>query len=358
VCGDGLVIGEQCDDGNTKSGDGCSATCKKEPGFTCEQRGTCETVNGSCVLRVPVIYRDFTAEHPDFGVACVAQEATPGLLEKVLRTDGVPVATANASLSCITRVADWYSDAETKAIVRELALFDAGQGNFVNRYGAQGEQWATRPVYTGRFCGNGDTGCVAGSDFIGCDFNPELESCFYPCPAELGPPTDSCAGTASSPVKYDGTPLFFPLDDQPQTEPWRDAKLPAQYGYQWQWEDTVVPVYGAAHVSSKAAHNFNFTAQLVSWFRYTAAGVPPLDFSSDDDLWVFVNGKLAVDLGGVHQPAEATLTIDTTTAQNLGLTPGGVYRIDIFHAERKPESSSLRVTLPWFDLSRSVCEPL
>jgi cysteine-rich repeat protein len=36
ICGDGLVTGpEQCDDGNTAIGDGCSATCTVEPGFSC-----------------------------------------------------------------------------------------------------------------------------------------------------------------------------------------------------------------------------------------------------------------------------------------------------------------------------------
>lgn len=35
-CGDGVVaIGEACDDGNTKGGDGCSATCAEESGFVC-----------------------------------------------------------------------------------------------------------------------------------------------------------------------------------------------------------------------------------------------------------------------------------------------------------------------------------
>lgn len=36
LCGDGIVGGsEQCDDGNTRSGDGCSATCHPESGFVC-----------------------------------------------------------------------------------------------------------------------------------------------------------------------------------------------------------------------------------------------------------------------------------------------------------------------------------
>lgn len=40
-CGDRLLIadlGEQCDDGNTADGDGCSAACKIESGFTCAGR--------------------------------------------------------------------------------------------------------------------------------------------------------------------------------------------------------------------------------------------------------------------------------------------------------------------------------
>ena len=36
-CGNGLITnGEECDDGNTESGDGCSATCKLEPGYSCK----------------------------------------------------------------------------------------------------------------------------------------------------------------------------------------------------------------------------------------------------------------------------------------------------------------------------------
>lgn len=40
VCGNGIVAGtEQCDDGNTVSGDGCSSTCMLEPGWTCPVAG-------------------------------------------------------------------------------------------------------------------------------------------------------------------------------------------------------------------------------------------------------------------------------------------------------------------------------
>jgi cysteine-rich repeat protein len=70
ACGDGLVIDEACDDGNTRDGDGCSATCVVEPGFSCERAQTCVEIDGKCVLRVPVLYRDFDQSHPDFQIGC------------------------------------------------------------------------------------------------------------------------------------------------------------------------------------------------------------------------------------------------------------------------------------------------
>ena len=40
VCGDGLIIADEgCDDGNTKDGDGCSAFCRVERDWVCEQPG-------------------------------------------------------------------------------------------------------------------------------------------------------------------------------------------------------------------------------------------------------------------------------------------------------------------------------
>jgi len=363
-CGDGLLIGEECDDGNTKDGDGCSSACKKEAGFDCSQQANCEKINDACVLRVPVIYRDFSNKHPDFEASCKGAgdppgiAATPGLVAATL-TKGVPVATAAAPASCVTKLGDWYSDAGAPPIVRDIVLFDNGKGGYVNRFGPMGEQWTTQPVYKGRWCGNGDTQCVAAPPaFPGCDFDATVDTCFFPCPQALGSPNDTCAGTMSITSKYDGTPLFFPLDDQPKTEPWIDAKVPPQYGYDWPFEDTVVPTYGAAHKDGAAAHNFHFTSQVVYWFKYDATATARLDFTGDDDVWVFVNGKLAVDLGGVHQPVDGGVSISKTTAATYGLTDGKVYQITVFQAERKKESSSFRLTLAGFDTARSECTPI
>ena len=51
VCGNGVIeMGEQCDDGNSKPGDGCSGICLIEPGYTCPMAGQpcISTVTQTC----------------------------------------------------------------------------------------------------------------------------------------------------------------------------------------------------------------------------------------------------------------------------------------------------------------------
>jgi cysteine-rich repeat protein len=70
---------------------------------------------------------------------------------------------------------------------------------------------------------------------------------------------------------------------------------------------------------------------------------------------VFVNARLAVDLGGVHTPENGSVTLDATTGPAFGLEDGRVYPIKIFHAERKAPGSSFRLTLTGFSTGRSDC---
>ena len=91
-------------------------------------------------------------------------------------------------------------------------------------------------------------------------------------------------------------------------------------------------------------HNYHFTTEVHTSFTYR--GGEEFAFNGDDDLWIFVNGKLALDLGGLHtkldDPATTTIFFDAQAAQ-LGIVKGQTYRMDIFHAERHTTESNFRI---------------
>ncbi|MBN2194289.1 MAG: DUF4215 domain-containing protein [Polyangiaceae bacterium] len=100
-------------------------------------------------------------------------------------------------------------------------------------------------------------------------------------------------------------------------------------------------------------HNFYFTTEARYLFRYTAASAPTLSFYGDDDVWVFVNGQLALDLGAPHERLEDNVRIN----QDFGLEDNRIYEIAVFHADRHPRESNYQLSLSGFTTIRSVCVP-
>ena len=84
------------------------------------------------------------------------------------------------------------------------------------------------------------------------------------------------------------------------------------------------------------AHNYHFTAEIRTSFVYERG--QSIKLTGDDDFWVFVDGTLVIDLGGLHPAQAATATLD-----DFGLEPGTRYSLDIFHAERRSVDSSFRL---------------
>ena len=346
-CGDGLIIGEDCDDGNTTAGDGCAPDCTVEAGFSCDPAVTgCEMINGECVQRVAAIFRDFNEDHSDFGVSCT--QAVTGIAAAELSVEGKPtLALADGASACIASAesfAEWYTDgANNVTIGGSIALFDNGKGGYVNRWGENGEQWGGQASYEGlRWCGNGGGACAGCTLVAG-------EQCWDPCTPWGN--TNECAGKQAGEL-FDGNPVFFPIDGEPNAL--ADTRYPAKiadvYGWPWPWEADVVP--------DAPDHNFHFTTEVVYWFQYDAAESAKLDFTGDDDVFVFVNGKLVVDLGGLHPPLNGSVTIDASSAADFGLEDGQVYKIAVFHAERKVDGSSFKLTLEGFNAARSDCVPI
>lgn len=98
------------------------------------------------------------------------------------------------------------------------------------------------------------------------------------------------------------------------------------------------------------SHNYSFTFELHTDFTYR--GGETFSFTGDDDVWVFINKSLAIDLGGVHPAESASVALDT-----LGLATGGTYDLDLFFAERHTSSSSFAFTTELVLATAPVPEP-
>ncbi|MHC4067132.1 MAG: fibro-slime domain-containing protein [Planctomycetota bacterium] len=103
---------------------------------------------------------------------------------------------------------------------------------------------------------------------------------------------------------------FFPIDDQ---------------------------LYGNSEANDK--HNFHFTTEIKGRFVYDATAGQVFRFLGDDDVWVYINDQLVIDLSNTHAPAEQYVDMN-----RLGLTHGEEYTLHFFHAERQTDGSHFMFT--------------
>jgi fibro-slime domain-containing protein len=87
-------------------------------------------------------------------------------------------------------------------------------------------------------------------------------------------------------------------------------------------------------------HNYHFTMHLEG--KTTFKLTDSFTFTGDDDLWIYINDQLVMDLGGVH--GAESKTISGLDLAGLGLAEDTEYNLDIFFAERHTTESNFNIT--------------
>jgi fibro-slime domain-containing protein len=101
--------------------------------------------------------------------------------------------------------------------------------------------------------------------------------------------------------------------------------------------DNFFPIDDRLWGNEGQAHNYWFSYELHNSFTYR--GGERFNFTGDDDVWVYINGRKVIDLGGVHGAEAAAVTLDGIAGE-LGLVKGQTYPFDMFFAERHTSQSN------------------
>jgi fibro-slime domain-containing protein len=218
---------------------------------------------------------------------------------------------------------------------------------------AQGSTGNGFTTSTGTGQGTGSGGGACGTTLIGTirDFqasHPDFEDFLGTDPGIVA----SQLGADGKPV-YAGQPTTPTTTGQANFDQWfrdvpgvnQSVALPLELtdagGSVYTFSDSdFFPIDGQLFGDEGNTHNYHFTYELKTKFLYS--GGETFSFTGDDDLFTFINGRLAIDLGGVHGALSATIDLDARAAE-LGITPGNVYSLDFFFAERHTSESNFRI---------------
>ncbi|MBR4785665.1 MAG: fibro-slime domain-containing protein [Fibrobacter sp.] len=149
-----------------------------------------------------------------------------------------------------------------------------------------------------------------------------------------------------------------------------DNRFANTYGLCSEWLLNGGPRVGDAAINAAMAvniiglwhlRNAGYTMMGYAPFKYKKDAGKVFEFTSQDDLWVFVDGVLALDLGGTHLPARGKVDLKSLASEGHGChagdplkdycegrvddkgawKDGSWHHIHIFYANRSSEGSAL-----------------
>lgn len=378
-CGDGeRDKGEDCDDHNLVAGDGCDPACKHEPIFTCSKDGNCKPVcgDGITMWMLPEAVREEcddgnTVSNDGCSSDCKIEtgwqctdftNTTPPYIE-------VPVNYYDFIHYNHTGSGDGYM---TNDFINQMIANDPEcEGRVAADHGFPDFQ---------RWGGSGCDGMVY--DTLDKDGKPVLKSIQTKC--TNNPPNSpyayhhlSCGGSYHYWYRY--TPnvnrivkshlRLFLYDKEngiyrfDSAAPCSDFKCDA--GAIWAQtasgekmpKGNFVPINKSGYCEGVTCDQYDvggFTTEIKTYFQYK--GGEKLTFEGNDDVWVFLNNKLFVDLGGMQGSRTKTGELASKKYKDSGrnydpdfdVYEGGIYNVTLFNAERMMTGSSFQLSLSGF----------